>query len=134
MSKDCHKSLSIKEGVSYFPFDYTMCKFITDLFFTNVGLVLTVCLRAKQMIYFRNDTEKKIFELLCSFLGFLFVSYTYLSACLTVWDYDQELGLYWLNRVETPLLNQIPCGGLICIASVASSAGIVPLTSSFACF
>ena len=35
MSKDCHKSLNIKEGVSYFPFDYTMCKFITDLFFTN---------------------------------------------------------------------------------------------------
>ena len=41
LSKDCHKSLNIKEGVSYFPFDYTMCKFITDLFFTNVGLVLT---------------------------------------------------------------------------------------------
>ena len=39
LSKDCYKSLSIKEGVSYFPFDYAMCKFITDLFFTNVGLV-----------------------------------------------------------------------------------------------
>ena len=39
LSKDCHKSLSIKEGVSYFPFDRAMCKFITDLFFTNVGLV-----------------------------------------------------------------------------------------------
>ena len=63
-------------GGSYFPFDYTMCKFITDLFFTNVGLVLAVCLSAKQIIHFRNDTEKKIFELLCSFLGFLFVSYT----------------------------------------------------------
>ena len=39
LSKDCHKSLSIKEGVSYFPFDCAMCKFITDLFFTNLGLV-----------------------------------------------------------------------------------------------
>ena len=39
LSKDCHKSLSIKEGISYFPFDCAMCKFITDLFFTNVGLV-----------------------------------------------------------------------------------------------
>ena len=77
LSKDCHKSLNIKEGVSYFPFDCTMCKFITDLFFTNVGLVLTVCLRAKQIIHFRNDTEKKImFKLLCSFLGLLFVSCT----------------------------------------------------------
>ena len=51
--------MNIKERVSYFPFDYTMCKFITDLFFTNVGLVLTVCLRAKQMIHFRNDTKRK---------------------------------------------------------------------------
>ena len=39
LSKDCHKSLSIKEGVSYFPFDCAMCNFITDLFFTNVGLL-----------------------------------------------------------------------------------------------
>ena len=39
LSKDCHKSLSIKEGVSYFPFDCAMRKFVTDLFFTNVGLV-----------------------------------------------------------------------------------------------
>ena len=39
LSKDCHKSLRIKEGVSCFPFDCAMCKFITDLFFTNVGLV-----------------------------------------------------------------------------------------------
>ena len=62
MSKDCHKRLNIKEGASYFPFDYTMCKFITDLSFTNVGLVSTVCLRAKQIIYFRNDTEKKMFQ------------------------------------------------------------------------
>ena len=38
LSKDCHKSLSIKERVSYFPFDCAMCKFITDLIFTNVGL------------------------------------------------------------------------------------------------
>ena len=76
LSKDCDRSLNIKEGVSYFPFDYTMCKFITDFFFTDVGLVLTVCLRAKQIIHFRNDTEKKMLELLCSFLGFLFVSYT----------------------------------------------------------
>ena len=39
LGKDCHKSLSIIEGVSYFPFNCAMCKFITDLFFTNVGLV-----------------------------------------------------------------------------------------------
>ena len=26
LSKDCHKSLSIKEGVSYLPFDCAMCK------------------------------------------------------------------------------------------------------------
>ena len=75
-SEDGHKSLNIKEGVSYFSFDYTVCKFITDLFFTNVGLVLTVCLRAKQTIHFRNDTEKKMFELLCSLPGLLFVSCT----------------------------------------------------------
>ena len=47
-SEDGHKSLNIKEGISYFSFDYTVCKFITDLLFTNVVLVLTVCLRAKQ--------------------------------------------------------------------------------------
>ena len=75
-SEDCHKSVNIKEGVSCFPFDYTRCKFITDLFFTNVGLVLTVCLRAKQIIHIRNDTEKKMFELLCSLPGLLFASYT----------------------------------------------------------
>ena len=75
-SEDGHKNLNIKEWVSYFPFDYTVCKFITDLFFTNVGLVLTVCLRAKQTIHFRNDTEKKMFELLCSLPGLPFVSYT----------------------------------------------------------
>ena len=40
----------------------------------------------------------------------------HLSTCLTDWVYDQELGLYWLNRVEALLLNQIPC--LICTASV----------------
>ena len=82
-------------------------------FFTNVGLVLTVCLRAKQVIHFRNDTEKKMFELLCSFLGFLFVSWTW-STCLTGCVYDRELGLYWLNRAEAPLLNKIPCGSLVC--------------------
>ena len=76
LSKDCHKSLSIKEGVSYFLFDCAMCKFITDLFFMNVGLMLTVYLRTKQIIHFRNDKEKEMFELLCSFLGLLFVSYT----------------------------------------------------------
>ena len=52
-SEDCHKGVNMKEGVSYFPFDYTMGKFITDVFFTNVGLVLTVCLRAKQIIHSR---------------------------------------------------------------------------------
>ena len=40
------------------------------------------------------------------------------STCLTGWVYDQELGLYWLNRVEAPLLNQIPYGSLTCTASV----------------
>ena len=50
--------------------------FITDLFFMNVGLVLTVCLGAKQIVHFRNDTGKKMFELLYAFLGLLFVSYT----------------------------------------------------------
>ena len=39
LSKDCHKSLSIKEGESYLLFDCAMCKFISDLLFTNVGLV-----------------------------------------------------------------------------------------------
>ena len=58
-SEDGHKSLNIKEGVSYFPFDYTVCKFITDLFFTNVGLVLTICLRAKQTIHFRMTQKRK---------------------------------------------------------------------------
>ena len=28
--------------------------------FTNVGLAITVCLRAKQIIYFKNDTEKNV--------------------------------------------------------------------------
>ena len=36
---------------------------MTDLSFTNVGLVLTVCILAKHVIHFRNDTEKKIFGL-----------------------------------------------------------------------
>ena len=37
-----------------------------------------------------------------------------------LWVYDQELGLYWLNRVAQ--------------LQWTSSTGIVPLTSSFACF
>ena len=90
---------------------------MTDLFFTNVGLILTVYLRAKQIIHFRNDTEKKMFELLCYFLGLL-VCLLHLSTCLTGSVYDQLLGLYWLNMVEAPLLNQIPYGSLICTASV----------------
>ena len=60
MSKDCHKSLNIKEEVSYFAFDYTMCKFITDICFANVGLVLTVCLRGKQIIHFRNVRKENV--------------------------------------------------------------------------
>ena len=67
--------MNIKEGVSYFPFDYTMCR-ITDLFFTIVRLVLTVYSPAKQIIHFRNNTKRKILELLCSLPGLLFVSYT----------------------------------------------------------
>ena len=75
LSKDCDKSLNIKEGVSYFPFDYTMCKFITDFFF--YGCRPGVNERRREFISgIRNDTEKKMFELLCSFLGSLFVSYT----------------------------------------------------------
>ena len=54
--------------------------FMTDLSITNVGLVLTVCLLAKEIIHFTNDTEKKIFGLLCSFLEFLLVSYTWVHA------------------------------------------------------
>ena len=42
----------------------------------------------------------------------------YLSTCLNGWVYDQELGLYWLNSAEPPLLKQIPCGSLTCIALV----------------
>ena len=38
LSKDCHKSLNKKKGGKLLPFDYTLCKFVTDLFFTNVGL------------------------------------------------------------------------------------------------
>ena len=94
-----------------------MCKFITDLFFTNVGLVLTVCLRAKQIIHLRNDTEKKMFELLCYFSR-IPLCLLHLSTCLTGCVYDKKLGLYWLNRVEAPLLNQILCDSLICTASV----------------
>ena len=45
LTKDYHQSLNRKEGVSYFPFDYTMCKFITDLIFyecrTNVNRLFT---------------------------------------------------------------------------------------------
>ena len=93
-----------------------MCKFITDLFFTNVGLVLTVCLRAKRIRHFRNDTEKTCLNFMFfSRIPFLSLK---LSTCLTGWVYDQELGLYWVNRVEALLLNQIPCGSLICTASV----------------
>ena len=78
--------------------------------------MLTVCLRAKRIRHFRNDTEKKC-------LNFMFFSRIpflspKLSTCLTGWVYDQELGLYWVNRVEALLLNQIPCCSLICTASV----------------
>ena len=51
--------------------------------------MLTLCLPAKQIIHFRNDTEKKMFELLCSFLGFFCL--LHLSTCLTGRVYDQEL-------------------------------------------
>ena len=67
-------------------------------------------------VHFKNDTEKKMFELLCSFLGFLFVSYTSVMPNWLV--YDRELGLYWLNSAKAPFLNQIPCGSLICTTSV----------------
>ena len=39
LNKDCHKSLNLKDKVSYFTFECTICKFITALCFTNVGLV-----------------------------------------------------------------------------------------------
>ena len=111
-----------------------MCKFITDLFFTNVGLVLTVCLRAKQIIHFRNDTERNCLNYYVVFQdSSLSPTFEHMPN-FDLWVYDQELGLYWLNRVEAPLFNQIPCSSLICTASVTSSAGIVPLTLSFASF
>ena len=69
-----------------------MCNFMTDLFFTNVGLVSTVCLRAKQIIHFRNDTEKKMFELFMCFSK-IPLHLLHLSTCLTGSGYDQELGL-----------------------------------------
>ena len=99
----------------FFPFDYTMCKFITDSFFTIVDLMLSVCLRVKQIIHFRNVTEN---VRIVMFFSRILLCLLHLSTCLTGWAYDQELDLYWLNRVEAPLLNQIPCGSLICTASV----------------
>ena len=51
-------------------------RFDLERYLLNVGQVLTVCLRAKQIIHFRNDTEKKMFELSCTFLRFLFIFYT----------------------------------------------------------
>ena len=89
--------------------------FTTDLLFTNVGPMLTVCLRAKQIIHFRNDTEN---IRIIMFFSRIPLCLLHLSTCLTGWVYDQELGLYKLNRVEAPLLNQTPCGSLICTASV----------------
>ena len=69
----------------------------------NVGLVLIVCLEVKQIINFRNDTGKKVFELLSTFLRFS-LDLLHLSTRLTGWGYDQKLGLHWLSRVEPPLL------------------------------
>ena len=77
--------------------------------------MLTVCLRAKQIIHFRNDTEKKMFVIIM-FFSRIPLCLLHLSTCLTGWVYDQELGMYWLNRVEAALLNQILLS-LICAAS-----------------
>ena len=52
------------------------------------------------------------------FFSMILLCLLHWSTCLTGQVYDQELGLYWLNRVEAPLLNQIPCGYLICTASI----------------
>ena len=93
-----------------------MCKFITDLFFTNVGLVLPFVYELSGSGISGMTQKKKC-------LNFMFFSRIpflspKLSTCLTGWVYDQELGLYLVNRVEALLLNQIPCGILICTASV----------------
>ena len=55
----------------------------------------------------------------------------HLSTCLTGWVYDQELGLYWLNRVEAPLLNQIPYGSLICTDSARASVDFICWNCAF---
>ena len=83
----------------------------------NVDLVLTICLQSKQTIHFSNDTEKKMFEFLYAFSR-IPLCLLHLSTCLTGWVYDQKLGLYWLNMVESPLLKQIPCGSLTYTALV----------------
>ena len=81
----------------------------------NAGEVLSVCFRAKQIIHFRNDTERKCLNFYV--LSRIRLCLLHLSTCLTGWVYDKELGLYWAEQVEAPLF-QIPSGSLICTASV----------------
>ena len=95
--------------------------------------MLTVCLRTKQIINsFQEGHRKenvimlKLLKLKCYYVKIIKIMFfariplclLHLSTCLTGWVYGQELGLYWLNRVEAPLLNQIRCGSLICAALV----------------
>ena len=64
-----------------------MCKFITDLFLTNVGLVLTVCLRAKRTRHFRNDTEKKCLNFMFfSRIPFLSPKFEFMPNWLSLWS------------------------------------------------
>ena len=81
------------------------------LFFTNVGLVSTLCLlisRAKQMIHFRNDTKnwEDVWIIMCFFKLPLYVPP--LTTRIIVWGHDLKLGLNWSSRVEPSLLKQIP--------------------------
>ena len=134
LSKDCHKSLNTKEGVSklllfwlyhvqiYNWFTFYECRASVNRLFTS---------EADNSF---QEWHKKENVWIIMFFSRILLCLLHLSTCLTGRVYDQELGLYWLNRVETPLLNQIPWGSLICTASVNFVSGIVPLASSFACF
>ena len=88
LSKDCHKSLSIKEGVSYFPFDYAMCKFITDLFFTNVGLVFDRLFTSETDNSFQ-EWHKKGNVWIIVFFSRIALCLLHLSTCITGRVYDQ---------------------------------------------
>ena len=116
-TKTVIKGWTKRKGVSCFPFDYTMCKFITDLFFTNVGLASVNRLFTSEADNSFQEWHRKENVWIIMLFSRIPLCLLHLSTCLTGWVHDQELGLYWLNRVEAPLLNQIPCRCLICAAS-----------------